>query len=141
MEVGFTCVGFPTVCTEDCDGVDKGFLECDSPDVCCVGCTIDTGFTYTRFFGCEETCGSGLNKGLKDCEDGMAFGGDEYYGDGCDWQCKLEPGFTCLPPGVGNVVTCTEICGVDAAGGTFDFYYHPCDDGNNNNGDGCDSNC
>lgn len=42
---------------------------------------------------------------------------------------------------VGTKTVCTEICGVDAAGGTYDFYNYPCEDGNNNNGDGCDSTC
>ena len=68
----------------------------------------------------------------KACEDGVAAAGCEYYGDGCDWKCNLEAGFTC--PAVG---ACTEICGQ----GTYDSYNYECDDGNNIDLDGCDSNC
>jgi len=26
----------------------------------------------------------------KECEDGAANAGNEYFGDGCDWRCYLE---------------------------------------------------
>jgi cysteine-rich repeat protein len=65
-----------------------------------------------------------------------AYAGDEYFGDGCDWNCNWDwvGEFTCnavLP------TVCTEICGA----GTFDFYTFPCDDGNNLDGDGCSATC
>ena len=73
----------------------------------------------------------------RECDDGMPYAGDEYYGDGCDWHCKKEKGFVCpSPTGV-----CVEICGTDTAGSTFDFYNYECDDGNNVDGDGCSSTC
>lgn len=68
----------------------------------------------------------------------MAYGGDEYYGDGCSWKCEVEPGFNCP---VSKLGVCTEICGADTLGGTYDFYYYPCDDGNNVSGDGCTDLC
>lgn len=57
--------------------------------------------------------------------------GDEYYGDGCNWKCTVETGWTC--PAIG---ACTKACGTN-----FDFYLFPCEDGNLVNGDGCSSTC
>jgi len=145
IESGFTCTvadatgNNPSKCTEDCDGTWKFFLPCDSGpgnNGCCNNCvSVNTGCTCTRGAGCSELCGSGLNLGLnpsKECDDGNADAAHEYYGDGCDWKCKVEPGFTCPVTG-----KCTETCGA----GTWDSYNYECDDGNNANGDGCDSNC
>ncbi len=69
LEAGFTCTAtFPTVCTEICDGDDKGkglnynmiigFLTCDngaSNTTCCDNCnSVWTGCTCTRGAGCSE---------------------------------------------------------------------------------------
>lgn len=136
LEAGFTCKGYgPNSCTEDCDGTWKGFLLCDGGGCCNAACTaIVTGTTFSKTAGCKEICGSGLSLGItpKACEDGSARADDEYYGDGCDWKCTVEAGFTC--PAVGK---CTETCGAK----TYDSYNYPCDDGNNVSGDGCSSTC
>eukprot|EP00347_Sterkiella_histriomuscorum_P013733 403363576 len=139
VETGFTCTAgtstAKSVCTEACDGTWRGFLPCDG-GACCTSCTtVNTGCTCIRGGGCNEGCGSGVNYGLdpsKECDDGIANAGHEYYGDGCDWKCKVETGYTCPLTG-----KCTETCGAT----TNDYYNYPCDDGNNINGDGCSSTC
>ena len=114
-------------------------MICDngaSNTTCCDNCaSVWTGCSCSRGAGCIELCGSGLDFGLsgKQCDDGNAIAGHEYYGDGCDWKCQLETGFTCLAP----VGACTEVCG----DGNWDFYNYECDDGNLTPGDGCDATC
>lgn len=139
LESGFTCSAtFPTVCTEDCDGVMKGFLPCDTGlanATCCDYCTPWAGCTCNRG-GCNENCGIGLLLGIdatKQCDDGVANAGHEYYGDGCNWKCQLEAGFDCTVVGT----PCVEYCGNNS----LDSYHYECDDGNNFDGDGCNSTC
>ncbi len=68
------------------------------------------------------------------CDDGNLADGD-----GCDSYCRVEKGYTCGGGQCGglpnNIVpdTCQEICGDGIQLG-----HYGCDDGNLNNGDGCD---
>lgn len=74
----------------------------------------------------------------KECEDGHANAGDEYFGDGCNWKCKWETpltDWTC--PASGVLGACVEKC----AATTNDYYTYGCKDSNLVNGDGCDSTC
>ncbi len=44
-----------------------------------------------------EICGDGLNLGMLECDDGNTANGD-----GCNSDCKIEPGFVCHKQGEGN---------------------------------------
>jgi len=78
----------------------------------------------------------------------MRFNSDATYcddynvasGDGCDDHCGVEEGFYCLGGSSTSYDVCYEDCGdgmrfTDASVSAF------CDDGNNVDGDGCDSIC
>ncbi len=105
--------------------------------------------------GCDENCqkegivcGDGKKQGIEQCDDG-----NKIDGDGCSSDCKLEgncgngvveqdKGEECDPP---NPPACWDDC---TLGYTDPFcgdgYLHEleeCDDGNWENGDGCDANC
>src|SRR5688572_28992074 len=76
----------------------------------------------------DSPCGDGtVNAGTENCDDGNAAGGD-----GCDGQCKMEPGYVCS----GAPSICDASCddGIVQTGET-------CDDQNLVDGDGCSANC
>lgn len=54
---------------------------------------------------CFAKCGSGINLGTYQCDDGNNVGGD-----GCDRICKIEDGYTCTAP-LNAISVCTENCG------------------------------
>ena len=62
------------------------------------------------------------------CDDGGRL-----PGDGCDGSCRVEPGYTCAGPGVGQ---CAFTCGNTVMTGQ-----EACDDGNLLPGDGCSEVC
>jgi len=66
--------------------------------------------------------------GLETCEDG-----DTDEGDGCNFECRVEPGYLCtgMPP-----MACATVCGDTMVAGA-----EQCDDGNTMPGDACDSTC
>lgn len=80
---------------------------------------------------CVEICGDGRDFGNYECDDG-----NNDNGDGCDFQCNIEPGWECYNGNKDVADTCVEICGDGNDLGTY-----PCDDGNSVNGDGCDKLC
>jgi cysteine-rich repeat protein len=88
-----------------------------------------------------DYCGSGTDTyGTKQCDDMMPYAGDEYTGDGCDWNCLLEIPISLAVPewtGCGVGAVCVEVCGALS----HDFYSYECDDGNNLDGDGCSATC
>ena len=49
----------------------------------------------------DPPCGNGLiEEGWENCDDGNSTSGD-----GCDWDCQVEPGWTCE----GEPSVCTEV--------------------------------
>lgn len=96
MDGTVALVWTPYTCTENCDDDDRGTLVCDdSTNTCCNGCAIDSSGVWDydlRDKSCTEICGNGIlvTGSTKECEDGQANAGDEYFGDGCDWRCYLE---------------------------------------------------
>jgi len=94
--------------------------------------TSETGGTSCVISGgtvqcASTTCGNGILEGTEACDDGNTT-----PGDGCASDCKLEPGWSCLEPGV----RCQPKCGDGLQTGV-----EQCDDGNTNSGDGCSADC
>jgi len=54
-------------------------------------------------------CGDGLIMATEECDDGGTT-----PGDGCDWNCQVEPGWTC----VGEPSVCTEVAAVPSMSAT-----------------------
>ena len=75
----------------------------------------------------STTCGNRILEGTEACDDGNTTGGD-----GCTSECKLEPGWLCLAPGV----PCQPMCGDGLQTGG-----EGCDDANITPGDGCSADC
>jgi len=68
----------------------------------------------------------------------VARNDDRYYGDGCDYRCNPEAGWTQITEGnPGGYDVFEENCGA----GDGDFWEFECDDGNTNDNDGCSSTC
>ncbi|PKN44415.1 MAG: hypothetical protein CVU59_11675, partial [Deltaproteobacteria bacterium HGW-Deltaproteobacteria-17] len=116
VELGWSCTGQPSVCTEGCgDGLIRGSEECDnetdfipnSGDGCSATCRVETGWTCTgEPSNCTPICGDNLRFGAEatatGCDDG-----NTNPNDGCNATCYVEAGWTCVgPPSV-----CTPICG------------------------------
>ncbi len=72
-------------------------------------------------------CGNGLLDTQETCDDG-----NREPGDGCDSDCRIEPGFSCF----GEPSLCQTGCGDFSIAGLEE-----CDDGNLLSGDGCDNAC
>ncbi len=74
-------------------------------------------------------CGNGIVEPGETCDDG-----NTYYGDGCNGECQIEPGWSCS----GEPTVCVPgACGNGLPLGNA----KPCDDGNTNDGDGCSATC
>ena len=110
-EVGFDCVGEPSVCTSTCgDGVLASDEDCDDADTtngdgCAATCTVETGYLCAGSPSvCNGICGDGLIRGAETCDDGGIAAGD-----GCSSTCTLEAGWNCS----GEPTTCS--CTVTAS--------------------------
>jgi len=102
--------------------------------------------TYTQTFnGISDQisfipwCGDYYLAGSENCEDGNSISND-----GCSSQCQIEQGFiptnntiSLLPFPQGINFTFNTMC----KDGRHAFPIEQCDDGNNFNGDGCDTDC
>ena len=100
VEVGWKCTGNPSVCTHTTcgDGKIEGAESCEDGnnmpfDGCSADCTNEPKCTGT---GCTSRCGDGIVLG-EDCDDG-----NNIDGDGCSADCKIEKGFTCTQPSIGD---------------------------------------
>ncbi|MFH2006628.1 MAG: PE-PGRS family protein [bacterium] len=89
---------------EACDGSDLGGESCQSVGdytggalACDESCVLDTS-------GCRS-CGNGALDVGEECDDG-----NELAADGCDEQCAVEAGWSC----VGAPSVCSALCGNDA---------------------------
>ena len=70
-------------------------------------------------------CGNGVLEEAEVCDDG-----NQINQDGCDAQCRIEPGWNCMS------TLCYPICGDGRIVGL-----EQCDDGNLTDQDGCDAQC
>jgi len=149
IETGFECVVNPnliSICTATCgDARTVADETCDdgnnvSGDGCSETCTIEVGYECDEdLYSCTTICGDGIIVGSELCDDANLEGGD-----GCDSQCVIEADFTCLgepstcagdEEGHVNIATCGDGF-IDFANGA-----EVCDDGNTEDGDGCDHDC
>ncbi|CAI2381146.1 unnamed protein product [Moneuplotes crassus] len=144
IESGYQCYGIDNqTCEAFCgDGIQVGSEQCDDEnfiagDGCAVDCTFEIDFTCTgqgTTTQCSRICGNGILLESDDltiyCDDGNLVNGD-----GCDSNCAVETGHTCISTNLAASV-CEPICG---DGLRFDS--EACDDNNLVDGDGCSSNC
>lgn len=98
VEVGFICVGSPSICSTVCgDGVVASGEGCDdgnltAGDGCNSICNIEPGFNCTGSPSvCFSVCGDGIVAAGEGCDDGNTT-----VGDGCNSVCNIEPGFICM---------------------------------------------
>ena len=149
--------------TENCgDGLNMGGDECDdsngiSGDGCDSNCEIELGFTcgtgnFAKFDICYEVCGDGRVVWRWECD--FAAGedcdrvnsrltcddGNEYSGDGCSADCVVEDGYVCEGGDDYGPDECYEYCGDGRLVGGL-FHFNICDDLNQEDGDGCSSEC
>lgn len=138
--------GLPCVYTVKCgDGIVGGAETCDdgksaitgapaAGDGCDEACHVEPGFVCpVAGTACRPICGDELIRGRESCDDGVdPATGAPAAEDGCDTNCRLEPGFIC-PEGQPCRLT---ICGDGVVEGS-----ERCDDGNTRPFDGCSPDC
>jgi fibro-slime domain-containing protein len=100
IELGFKCTGSPSVCTPTVCGDSKveGAESCDRGDAlpfdgCSADCQSEPDCTNGA---CLSRCGDGIVVG-EACDDG-----NNIDGDGCSSDCKVERGFMCNQPALGD---------------------------------------
>lgn len=135
VEYGRCAVQARTVCTASsrirgdvpwdafCSGYNCTFAEC-----CTMERPVQMGWNCSRGGTCSSICGDGLIVGEEACDDG-----NSRAGDGCSFDCQVEPGWKCAAEGE----ACRSFCG----DGLIATPVEECDDGNLQAGDGCGSNC
>lgn len=69
----------------------------------------------------------------------MCDDGNRNNGDGCSSSCTIENNYYCTHNAPGAADTCSNYCGDGKV--NFTVTNEDCDDGNRNNGDGCDNTC
>jgi fibro-slime domain-containing protein len=99
-EIGFKCSGSPSTCTPTTcgDGKVEGAESCDDKnampfDGCSAVCQSEPN---CKGGACGSRCGDGIVLG-EACDDGNAINGD-----GCTSDCKIESGFQCTQPMLGE---------------------------------------
>ena len=105
-------------------------------DGCTPVCQVEPGWACADGGVCKAArCGDGLKIGGEECDDGNATAGD-----GCSAACFVETagptesdGWTCPTPG--------QACARTKCGNSMQEGSEPCDDGNNDLGDGCTPFC
>ena len=100
IELGFKCMGSPSVCSATVcgDGKVEGAESCDDGnalpfDGCSAECQSEPDCSKGA---CASACGDGIVVN-EDCDDGNGVAGD-----GCSAGCKVEPGYTCKQPPLGD---------------------------------------
>lgn len=137
-ETGWTCAGWPSVCTHPCGNgrQDRG-ETCDdgnrqAGDGCSASCKIERGWTCSDWpIACTRPCGNGQMDAGETCDDSNALSGD-----GCSASCKIERGWVCGPTQWYATTCHRRQCG----DGIVDDN-ESCEDGNTTAGDGCDATC
>lgn len=118
-EPGWKCTGTPSVCSRTVcgDGVIEGAESCEDGnatpfDGCSALCQNEPKCTVGS--GCTSSCGDGVvvNEG---CDDG-----NNTDGDGCNKDCKVEDGYTCKAPDLGESMKVPLIVRDFNAGGDFE---------------------
>jgi fibro-slime domain-containing protein len=101
VEVGYKCDSSPSTCTHTICGDSKieGAEGCDDGnslpfDGCSTDCQNEPSCKGTG--ACTSRCGDGIVLN-EDCDDG-----NNIDGDGCSHDCKIENGFTCSQPALGD---------------------------------------
>lgn len=141
------------------DEITAGLEQCDDGNINagdgCIDCRL------------EAACGNGIIEDGEQCDDGNTMGALSETPDGCDQDCRVDVGFTCVMqpsectaicgdgiirgqeqcdddvyiPGNGCDVTCmlepVNMCG----DGNVLSGVEECDDGNTTSGDGCSATC
>ena len=136
IQTGWACPTQGQACVPRCgDGLKRGIEQCDDGDVmsgdgCNAGCKVEPGFKCpTPGANCvASVCGDGVLDVGEGCEDNPA---NLVAGDGCGPTCQPEPTVTVGPSPIVNVD-----CGDGLVTGN-----DQCDDGNDDNGDGCNDMC
>jgi fibro-slime domain-containing protein len=99
-EVGYRCSGSPSACTPTTcgDNLVEGAESCDQGDAMPFdGCSSECQSEPNCATGaCMSRCGDGIVVG-EACDDGNNIGGD-----GCAADCKIERGFQCRQPALGD---------------------------------------
>ena len=102
VEIGYKCSGSPSVCTHTTCGDNKveGAEGCDDGNAMPFdGCSSDCqNEPNCKSGSCTSRCGDGIVLG-EECDDG-----NNVDGDGCSKDCKIEKGFTCTQPALGNTM-------------------------------------
>ena len=93
---GYECV--PNDCTPNCAGRQCGSDGCVGS---CGACTDGSGCGADG--QCRAFCGDGLPHASEGCDDGNLSNGD-----GCDSECRVEPGFGCSGTPSACVPRCTS---------------------------------
>jgi cysteine-rich repeat protein len=119
VESGWTCSGGSSrtrdTCTSACgDGIRTGVEECDATVLPSVSCSIDCRCNRTAGFSpapgntptCQALCGDGRRFSTEQCDDGNLVSGD-----GCNFNCFVETGWTCTGGNTTNRDTCRTTCG------------------------------
>jgi fibro-slime domain-containing protein len=99
---------------EGSEGCDPATKNNDLGDGCTATCTAEPTCPKTGG-ACSTICGDGLVLGSEACDDGNAVSGD-----GCSSDCKIEAGFTCTQPPLGDTMTVPMVVRDFNAGGDFE---------------------
>ena len=126
------CTGPPGVASPDPCVVDRQY----SGGVFQITALSSTASIWSFGF---PICNDGIVEDGEQCDDG-----NYTDGDGCSYSCEVETGWdcsgspsSCMPACGDGIVLFPKVITQDSSGSTGE----QCDDGNLNDGDGCDSNC
>jgi fibro-slime domain-containing protein len=118
FELGWKCDGAPSVCTHTTcgDGVKEGAESCDDGNAAPYdGCSSECQNEPQCGAGaCASACGDGIVMG-EACDDG-----NNISGDGCSDACKIEAGFVCNQPALGDEMKVPMVVRDFGAGGDFE---------------------
>eukprot|EP00826_Nyctotherus_ovalis_P002872 TRINITY_DN10578_c0_g3_i2.p1 TRINITY_DN10578_c0_g3~~TRINITY_DN10578_c0_g3_i2.p1 ORF type:complete len:1113 (+),score=259.16 TRINITY_DN10578_c0_g3_i2:482-3820(+) len=158
IELGWRCYNSPYVTRTQCEHNECGdsfinkeppeFEECDDGnlkdgDGCTSTCKKVKGwFCPLPGYACIKVCSNSeldyypgpphnVEVYKEACDDG-----NEFDNDGCSSDCQtIEPEYECIQPGK----LCRYICGNGYENNTVEYGREQCDDGNRDDGDGCES--
>ena len=99
---------------EGSEGCDPSPKNMDLGDGCTGNCMAEPTCPKTGG-ACTTKCGDGLVLSGEECDDGNASDGD-----GCSSTCKVEAGFTCTQPPLGNSMVVPMVVRDFSAGGDFE---------------------
>jgi fibro-slime domain-containing protein len=109
--VALTCGNGILDANETCDPAVKNN---DMGDGCTPTCMAEPACPATGG-PCTSTCGDGLVFDTEECDDGNAT-----TGDGCSATCKIEDGFVCAQPGLGDTMVVPMVVRDFKTGGDFE---------------------